>query len=417
MAPRLRILAALAITASLADAQTVRVRLLADAPPTAATVEALAGPLTLEVDGRTVTGREVRLQARDGEVEATGPGTTARGRDVRLSGGPFLLRTGTVARTYLGDLSVAVRDGRLELINGAPLEDYVASVVASEYPFEEIEGIKAQAVIARTYALRRRAATPRYDLDDHQGSQVYRGEGVVTERARRAARETAGEVVTYAGALAETPYFSSSGGHTANNEAVWAGAPLPYLRGVADPADRDAPDHRWTTSAPRRAVEDALSRRLGGRARGVEVAERSPSGRVVTLRVEGGRRATISGSDFRTLVNGVAGARTVRSTQFDLRVEGDRYVFEGRGFGHGVGMSQYGARGLARQGWTYREILAHYFAGTTLHTPAGPAIDTPPPPLAASSPASEIPAARPRTWPVPRGTARDAAPAPRRTGW
>lgn len=428
-------LVCIAITASSVQAQTgaVRVRLFADSSPASVTVQSLDAPLAVEAAGRPVSAAarvDITLSPRGGDVEASGAGVSLRGGTVRLTGGPLLVRSGRTSRTYLGDVAVSSVNGRLEIVNTVPLEDYVASVVASEYPFEEIEGVKAQAVLARTYALRRGAATPRYDLDDHQGSQVYRGEGAVTARSRQAAQETAGQVLLYAGALAETPYFSSSGGHTADNEAVWRGTPLPYLRGVPDPTDAGAPDYRWTTSASRQAVHDALSRRLGGRVSRVEVAERSPNGRVVSLRAEGAGRPTLSGSDFRTAVNAAVGDRTIRSTQFEVRLDGDRYVFEGRGYGHGVGMSQYGARGLAREGRSYREILDHYFQGTRLGTTPGATTE----PLVASAPEAgptprwpsdtrivdrddaAVPA-RARTWPVPRRVAREAAPAPRRTGW
>src|SRR5690606_21007969 len=247
-----------------------------------------------------------------------------------------------------------------------PLEDYVASVVASEYPFTEIEGVKAQAVLARTYVLR--AANPRnpFDVTDDTGSQVYRGAEVVTDVARAAAEATHGEVLRYGTALVEATYYSSSGGHTANNEDVWRGAPISYLRGKPDPFDRDAPDYRWSTSAEVAGTLRALGRRYGGTVTGFEIEARAQDGRVTRVRLLGNRPQTISGNEFRTVVNGAFGVRTVRSTHFTVTRRGNRYVFEGRGFGHGVGMSQYGARGRARAGHSYRDILAFYFTGTYL---------------------------------------------------
>ena len=432
MAAPYRFFLLIAITASSAQAQTapeaVRVRLGGDAPPTTSEVRSTVAPLVLDGAWTVPVGRTLRLQAQGREVEASADGKTHRANVIRLSGGPLAVRLGTSDRTYLGDLTVRVRQGRLEMVNTVPVEDYVASVVASEYPFPEAAGIQAQAVLARTYALRRLGSTLTYDLDDHQGSQVYRGEGSVTARSRQAALATAGEVLTYGGTLAETPYYSSSGGYTADNEAVWQGAPLPYLRGVPDPTDADAPDHRWTTSAPRRAVLSALQRQTGRRVTSIDVGERSRNGRVQTVRLGGG--GTVTGPEFRTAVNAAIGTRTIRSTRFEIREDGDRYVFEGGGYGHGVGMSQYGARGLARQGRTYREILAHYFQGTSLDRLGGPAL------AASSTSRAETPrwpseprivdlepdtdaevTARPRTWPVPRRVAREAEAAPRRRAW
>ena len=282
---------------------------------------------------------------------------------------------------------------RLHIVNHVGMTDYVASVVASEYPFTEIEGVKAQAVLARTYAARRLGAARDHDLSDHESDQVYKGAGAVTERSSQAAAETAGERLYYGPDLAEAVYSSSSGGHTADNEAVWAGAPVPYLRGVPDPYDADAPDHRWTSTADVRRVHAALSRRFGGTVRSVDVSERSREGRAVRVRLDGSRE--ISGGEFRSALNAALGARTVRSTFFDLRRRGDDYVLDGRGYGHGVGMSQYGARAQAREGRSYQEILAYYFPGTVVERAPG-------------SERMPVATAAPR-WPTPRGEARDAA--------
>ncbi|MEM1117512.1 MAG: SpoIID/LytB domain-containing protein [Bacteroidota bacterium] len=418
MAACLRLAFLLAITASMVEAQVapeaVRVRLSTGAA-SAATVASAGAPL--RVDGLGTVRAAVRLGVRGGEVEAASEGRTHRAPTLVIAGAGVSVRAGGTERTYLGSLSVRAVRGRLEIVNVVPVEDYVASVVASEYPFTEPAGIEAQAVLARTYALRRAGSRRTYDVDDHTGSQVYRGEGVVTARARRAALATAGEVLTYGGDLAEAPYFSSSGGHTANNEAVWRGAPLPYLRGVPDPTDADSPHHRWTASVPRDVVHQALSRHLGRRVTRLEIGQQSPNGRVVTVRLGGG--GTASGGDVRTAVNAVRGARTIRSTHFRIRSDGGRYVFEGRGFGHGVGMSQYGARGLARQGLSHRAILAHYFRGTSIARLGAPRYATDRPEPEVGEPA------RARTWPVPRRVAREAereaerraATAPRRRAW
>ncbi|WP_420453887.1 SpoIID/LytB domain-containing protein [Rubrivirga sp.] len=441
----------------------VRVRVLSSQAPTEVRVEPLAGPLRVFVDGiegsPLVPGETATLSGRGRDVRVRVGGADLSGRTVRLAGDGVRLRAGSTTREYPGDFVVGRAGDRLELVTHAPVEPYVASVVQSEFGFPVLEGAKAQAVLARTYAARRAGAHPTYDLDDDQRSQVYRGSGPATDLSRRAAAETRGEVLTYGGTLAEAAYFSSSGGHTADNDAVWAGAPVPYLRGVPDPFDADAPDHRWRTSADRAAVLGALSRRYGGTVRDVTVERRSRSGRVVTVRLVGGRTETISGSAFRQAVNGAVGARTVRSTRFEITTDGGRYVFEGSGFGHGVGMSQYGALGQARAGRGYREILAYYFAGTEVRpgTTGGvrPALIAMTPPAPGTAPAAVprqpdsslgtryVPPTA-RRWPTPRRVVRDranddtsadvakapvppaqrppmtpppAAPTPRRTGW
>lgn len=400
----LLLLAAPAAAQSAAD--VVRVRLAAPSAASEVTVVGSAAPLVVTVDGRPVgqvaPGQPLRLRAEGREVRASGPGVDARGREVEAAGGTVSVAASGPARRYVGSVRATSAGGRLQVVNHAPLEDYVASVVASEYPFTEIEGVKAQAVLARTYALRRRGAQPTYDVDDHHGSQVYKGADVVTPVTRRAAEETAGEVLTYGADLADAVYSSSSGGHTADNESVWDGAPVPYLRGVPDPYDAGAPHHTWRTTVEAAAVHRALSQRFGGRVTGVAPGETSREGRAVSLRLDGARQPTISGSDFRDAVNAALGARTVRSTRFTLARRGGDYVLEGGGFGHGVGMSQYGARGQAREGRSYEDILAFYFRGTEVTGGTGGA-------------ALARVAAAPESYPVVRGSAEARRwPTPRR---
>ncbi len=395
-------------------ASTVRVRLFSQAPPSQAEAQVVGQPGRLLVDGvpmaALLPGARLTLSQTGGEVRVRVDGTDRRGRTVDIEAAEIRVRAGGSDHRYPARLAAAVAGGRLQLVNHAPMEPYVASVVASEFGFPVLEGAKAQAVLARTYAARRRGEHAGYDLDDHQGSQVYRGLGPVTPTSRRAATETAGQLLTYRGELADGVYFSSSGGHTADNESVWQGAPVPYLRGVPDPYDAAAPDHGWRTTASRDQVLRALSARFGGRVERVEVAQRSRKGRVMRVRLVGGRTESITGSQLRQAVNAAVGPRTVRSTRYDVASEGDRIVFTGGGFGHGVGMSQYGALEQARTGRSYRQILAYYFLGTDVL--GGPAVA---PPLMAAQVVGEAVPRRPesalrtryqppsgRRWPEPR---------------
>ena len=409
----------------LAQEPTVRVRVLSREAPSALSVSADAAPLAVSVDGRPLgtlaPGDGLRVTRRGGAVEVRGAGLDGRGGAVRFDGDARVV-AGPADRTYGGALVVSAEGRGLEVVAVVPLEAYVSSVVASEYPFPEVEGAKAQAVLARTYALRRAGARGYYDLDDHTGSQVYRGRGAETETSRRAAAETAGEVLRWGGALAETPYSSSSGGHTADNDAVWAGTPLPYLRGVPDPYDADSPHRAWESTVDRDRLHRALSDRFGGRVTGFSVARRSRSGRVAEVALDGARRPTVSGNQFRSAVNAALGARTLRSTRFDVARDGGAYVFTGSGFGHGVGMSQYGARGQARAGRSYRDILGFYFAGTALD--AGDRVAALGRPAPASEPAFAPAPPRPgeggvvvRPRPTPRRDARAAERPKRRVAW
>ena len=414
---------ALLFLASGASAQDdiVRVRLFGG-PVSAPELTAEGGPATV-VDA---SGQRVVLdEGEDGTARARGRNVTllgmASGR-IEVEGVRIRIQTGRKDRVYTGRLVLQPSDGKVQIVNHVAMPEYLASVTASEYPFTEIEGVKAQAILARTYAMRRRGAKPAYDLDDHQGSQVYKGTEIVTPVTREAVELTRGVVLTYRGELAEAFYSSSSGGYTAANESVWtSGAPIPYLRAVPDPYDAQAPDHRWTKTLSVRDVHGALTRRYGGRVTGFDVTRRGPSGRVVEVRLHGASRATISGSQFRSALNARMGWRTMRSTHFEARRQGSDYVFDGRGFGHGVGMSQYGARGAARQGLRYDEILAHYFPGTSVSGGTSPSVATITTPTerrtaptpraeaaadaAAATPPSYVPPQR-RTRPTPRAQAR-----------
>ena len=370
------LLLAVSAQAQTDPASTVRVRLLSQTAVSQAEAEVVGRPGRLLVDGVPMAtlqpGARLVLSRAGGDVRVRVDGTERRGRTVDVEADEVRVRAGDADHRYPARLAAAVEGGRLQLVNHAPMEPYVASVVASEFGFDVIEGAKAQAVLARTYAARRQGEHPGYDLDDHQGSQVYRGLDPITPTSRQAATQTAGQVLTYRGKLADGVYFSSSGGHTADNESVWQGAPVPYLRGVPDPYDAAAPDHDWRTTASHDRVMRALSARFGGRVERIEVAQRSRNGRVMRVRLVGARTDVITGSQLRQAVNAAVGARTVRSTRYDVAVEGDRVVFTGGGFGHGVGMSQYGALEQARAGRGYREILAYYFLGTDVSGGSAP---------------------------------------------
>lgn len=372
----------LGVEASSAQASTaiIRVHVLARASTAEVTIEAQDGPalIFLERSSTPLTtlqhGSILAMERSGSTIRLSFPGGTRTARVVEVvpaEAQRLRVRSGTYDRAYQGAISVDPDEDRrasLRLINFVPLEAYVASVVASEYPFTEPEGVKAQAILARTYALRAVRANRPFDVSDNTGSQVYHGDGHATPVTRRGTEATRGQVLRYGSALVEATYYSSSGGHTANNEDIWRGSPIPYLRGKPDPYDTEAPDYRWSTTAEASGTLRALGRRFGGQVSGFEISRRSQEGRVTRVRLLGTQPREISGNEFRSTVNGAFGARTVRSTHFSVERRGNRYVFEGRGFGHGVGMSQYGARARARAGHSYRDILAFYFTGTRLDT-------------------------------------------------
>jgi len=313
-------------------------------------------------------------------------------------------------RTYAGTLAIhadtAQPDG-LQLVNAVPLEDYVACVVASEYTLDDTEGMKAMAVVARTYALRASAAAGgAYDHVDHVGSQVYRGTAPITADARAAAEATRGEVLTYDGRIIQAVYSSSSGGHTADNEDVWnAETDLPYLRGKQDPYDARSPHTRWRAEVPRDRLLQALGNRYDARIEGFHLGDRSDDGRVKTIEllVANGSNQRMSSNAFRLFVNRTMPGVNLKSTMFDARRDGDRYLFEGQGYGHGVGLSQWGAHEMANRGFGYRDILSFYYTDVAL-TQLDEAEDLP---LAPATPIASTP--------TPETPTEEQAP--RRIGW
>jgi stage II sporulation protein D len=269
-------------------------------------------------------------------------------------------------------------EGRLDVINVVPLESYVERAVAGEvYADWPMEALKAQAVVARSYVLhacgRRRGAA--FDVESSVLSQRY-AKGRVHRRIREAVGATRGEFLSYDGAPILAAFHTVAGGETAASEEVW-GEPLPYLTRVDSP-DVESPEYFWSYEIELGELREALE--VAGVApeadNGVRVLERTPSGRVARVEVLG---AVLSGRDLRRIL----GAQVFRSTLFEVRVHEDRVRFLGSGAGHGVGLSQWGARKMADKGSSYDKILEHYFPETQVRSlstlpPVGQGEEEPP---------------------------------------
>jgi stage II sporulation protein D len=277
---------------------------------------------------------------------------------------------------YRGQLRMEIdptRASTLKMVNRVAIEDYVESVLASEFSFEDLESSKAMATCIRTLSWRSLLQHgPEYELPDHDIWQVYHGISPITRTAREATRATRGYVLTYAGDLIESVYHSSSGGHTANHEEVWdAELVLPYLRGKRDPFDDTSPYSAWSIDLPKKELLQALSEDNNLRVTGFRVKDTGSDRRVreIVLLSEGGTSTAIRSNAFRLTVNRRFGKDKLRSTLFELDANESSYLFKGKGYGHGVGLSQYGALEMARQGKRFDEILAYYFEGATVERP------------------------------------------------
>jgi stage II sporulation protein D len=277
----------------------------------------------------------------------------------------------------------------MTVFNVVGVEDYLKGVVPAEIgrPGEDaMEAIKAQAVAARTYALSRLGhyAGWGYDLEATVEDQVYRGVAGEDPEVSRAIEATRGLVLTHQGVPIDAYYHANCGGMTAFIERVWEKAPQPYLVPVEDSFCRGARNHRWREEWDRAELERNIAAYLDtlvalpeggfGTLQGLEVSRRSPSGRVEVLRVGTDTGVWEIGRDrIRwALRRGGDPARILPSTRFDIEIErgplGEivRVTAEGTGNGHGVGMCQTGAIGMARAGHTWQEILAHYYTGVAL---------------------------------------------------
>jgi stage II sporulation protein D len=270
-------------------------------------------------------------------------------------------------RRVRGAVEVSKGSAGLRVVNELPLEDYVAGTVLGEVA--ESWGpalLRAQAVAIRTYALHRRAeaGSRGYDVEADTRAQVYLGLDGETPGVRDAVAATRGQVLTYEGEPILAAFYSSAGGRTASAAEVW-GRDVPYLRSVAVPGEEDSPDTYWRVRFTADDLRLALLA-IGddvGTLRDVAVIERSPSGRAAQIRVSASRgEVALSAETLRRAL----GAARLPSTLFDIHRAGDDFVFVGSGRGHGVGMSQWGARALANEGASYAQILATFYPGARL---------------------------------------------------
>jgi stage II sporulation protein D len=275
---------------------------------------------------------------------------------------------------------------RLDVVNWVPLEPYLAGVIGAEMPFYwEPEALKAQAIAARTYgwSIKERFGVKRHwDVGRTEGHQVYRGVAAESAQVWNAVKETSGLVLTAEteGKQAVFPSYYSAicGGHAEDSKAVFGESVAP-LQGVACPYCRDAArvdQFYWPmVQMDRREVTTRLAKHypslkaLGTVAR-IEPSRQSEYDgftRVTQFRLVGsnGKAETVRAEDLRLVLD--PNGRKIQSTCFRLLDKGDRWAFlAGRGWGHGVGLCQTGAEGMARQGYTAEQILRHYYPGAQI---------------------------------------------------
>jgi SpoIID/LytB domain protein len=314
------------------------------------------------------------------------------------------------AQTIFLTVKVAEQGNTIRRI---PLEEYVAGTILSEVapPFDSLRSLRpgpsdslrslragtsdslrspgpdeiaiqrmyeVQAIVARTYAMasRGRHAAEGFDLCSTTHCQLYEPSRLQTSRwaasARTATVQTSGMVLWHKQAPVTALFHADCGGHTSTAVNVWGGSARPYITARPDDDVEGVVHSAWRYEVPAadllRALNADARMGVGRRIDTVQVVDRDVSGRADTVAVQGERDRLVRAEDLRARLTRAFGARTIRSTMFTVRRERATFVFEGRGFGHGVGLCQAGAIARLKAGVALRDVLFRYFPRTTLHT-------------------------------------------------
>ena len=288
-------------------------------------------------------------------------------------------------KKYFGVLKIIPDGIRIRIINRLPLEDYLKGVVPAEMPIGKgdsyFQALKAFAICARTYAVdRMKNNNSLFDVYVDTRDQVYGGADYEHELSDKAVDETAGMILTYDGSPAIVYYSSSCGGHTEDAANVF-GVNVPYLKGVEDgdpPNCSVAPNFFWTEKYPERIfidrlISSGLLRSGNYSLQNVQVESRDESGRVSELLISlsnnngDDKEVRIEGNRIRSVIKTANGNDILRSTMFDVSMNSDKTVaITGKGYGHGVGLCQWGAIDQSIKGRDYKQILSFYFPGTEI---------------------------------------------------
>lgn len=316
----------------------------------------------LELNGAPTEGSlEIRFSAKalthDGETVPDGSRVTADG-EISFRG----------LGKFPGSLIFLHNETHLLIVNEVPLERYIQTVVQSEVPAVwSPEVLKAQAVAARSYALARMAFQgSQYSLESSVMDQVYRPRPLV-KGVVEAVRATRGEVLVSGNSLVEAKYHSTCGGRTENPNVLWPELDMPHQWSVACEFCSASPYYRWSLFLSSAELRRRLGKVQSGvkRVERIEVKQRSESHRVLKLEVHTDAGSfELTGQSFRRAIS----LREVKSTAFAIQPRRGGILLKGRGFGHGAGMCQWGAAGMAEAGRGYVKILKHYYRDATLHS-------------------------------------------------
>lgn len=271
-------------------------------------------------------------------------------------------------RFFNGDINLIKKDnGSLLVINRIDLEDYVKGILYHESShYWPLEALQAQAVVSRTYALYQMQENKLKDFDATSDiySQVYGGKTSERFRTNEAVDNTRGQVITYDNKIIPAYFHATCGGHTEDASLLW-NIDIPALKGVICVFCKDSPHFKWHHTLSLGEIEKKLSD--GGynikNIQAINILGKDKSGRITDLNIMAlEKNIKISAKDFRNII----GPNLIRSTNFQLNLVDHDAVFQGLGWGHGVGLCQWGAYFMAKQGYSYKNILKYYYPGTNV---------------------------------------------------
>lgn len=274
-------------------------------------------------------------------------------------------------RNFRGDIQLIKKaNSRLLVVNRIDFEDYIKGILYHEAShYWPVEALKAQAIACRSYAISQvqQNSTCDFDATSDIYSQVYGGKTSERFRTNRAVEETKGEVLLYQGKVLPAYYHATCAGHTEDASVLW-NINLAPLKGVACNFCKDSPHFNWHYVLSKKEIEEKLNN-AGHKIKkiiNIQIASRNSSGRIASLIISTEQKeANISAKDFRNIL----GPNIIRSTNFEVKVVKDDVVFEGIGWGHGVGLCQWGAYFMAKEGADYKKILGYYYPTAVISNP------------------------------------------------
>ena len=271
-------------------------------------------------------------------------------------------------RLFRGDIRIIRKDNAaLLVINGIDLEDYIRGILYHEVShYWPQDALDAQAVVCRTYAVYQMMQNKQKDFDVTSDiySQVYGGKTSERYRTNAAVDDTRGQVIMFNGKIIPAYFHATCAGHTEDAEGLW-GIDLAPLKGVKCGYCKDSPHFRWHNVITLEEIEEKLAD--SGRAikgiKEIKTLGRDASGRVTQMVISSDKKTVkISAKDFRSIL----GPNVIRSTNFTVSIAQQDAVFEGFGWGHGVGLCQWGAYFMAKSGSSYVDIIKFYYPGTEI---------------------------------------------------